>query len=307
MHWSLAAQGPALHGDFDRDREPALTIDPGDTVRFETLDAWWSAGPYRGGSPDVRERVAEHRPDDGHALTGPIAIRGAEPGTVLAVRIDDVRPGEWGTTVAGGRPTVVNQRSGIADDWTVQAWTLDADAMTGRNQLGHSVTLRPFMGVLGVAPDEPGRHSTIPPRRTGGNLDCKELVRGSTLYLPVAAPQALFSVGDGHAAQGDGEVGGTAIECPMTVELTFDVRSDLAIDAPIADTPAGWITMGVADTLDDAAYLALNAMYDLMQRRYGLGRPDAVALASVVVDTRVTQIVNQVVGVHAVLPHGAVR
>jgi acetamidase/formamidase len=307
MHWSLAAHGPVLHGDFDRDREPALTVDPGDTVRFETLDAWWSAGPYASGHPAERDVVPERRADDGHALTGPIAIRGAEPGSTLVVRIDDVRPGEWGTTVAGGRPTVFNTRTGIEHEWTVHSWTLDAAAMTGRNQLGHSVTLRPFMGVMGVAPAEPGRHSTIPPRRTGGNLDCKELVRGSTLYLPVAVSGALFSVGDGHAAQGDGEVGGTAIECPMTVELTFDVRTDRPIVAPMADTPAGWITMGVADTLDDAGFLALNAMYDLMQQRYGLARPDAVALASVVVDTRVTQIVNQVVGVHAVLPHGAIR
>jgi acetamidase/formamidase len=306
MHWTIAAQEPALHGFFDRDQQPTLTIDPGDTVRFETLDAWWSAGPYVDGPPSERPRVAGYHPDFGHALTGPVAIRGVEPGATLAVRIDDVRPGAWGATVAGGRPTVVNQHFGIADDWTVHAWTLDTEAMVGRNQLGHSVTLRPFMGVLGVAPHEPGPHSTIPPRRTGGNLDCKELVRGSTLYLPVAVAGALFSVGDGHAAQGDGEVGGTAIECPMTVELTFDVV-DRPIDAPMADTPAGWITMGVADTLDQAAFDALNAMYDLMQQRYGLARADAVALASVVVDTRVTQIVNQVVGVHAVLPHGAIR
>jgi acetamidase/formamidase len=306
-HHQISASGAALHGDFDRDRPPALTIDIGDTVRFASLDAWWSAGPYVSGPPDARERVAEHRPDDHHALTGPIAVRGAEPGTTLAVRIDDVRPGLWGTTVAGGRPTVFNERYGIVDEWAVHSWTLDPDAMVGRNQRGHSVTLRPFMGVMGVAPAEPGRHSTIPPRRTGGNLDCKELVRGSTLYLPVAVPEALFSIGDGHAAQGDGEVGGTAIECPMTGELTFDVRTDLSIDAPFAVTPSGWITMGIADTLDDAAFAALNAMYDLMQRRYDMGRADAVALASVVVDTRVTQIVNQVVGVHAVLPHGAVR
>jgi acetamidase/formamidase len=213
-------------------------------------------------------------------------------------------PGSYGATVTGGRPTVVNERSGILDDWVVLTWDLDAAAMTGRDDLGHRVALHPFMGVLGVAPSEPGRHSTIPPRRTGGNLDCKELVAGSTLYLPIAVDGALFSTGDGHARQGDGEVAGTAIECPMTVDLTFDVV-DLPIDAPVADTPAGWITMGVADTLDDACYLALNAMYDSMQLRFDLTRPQAVALASAIVDLRVTQIVNQVVGVHAVLPHDA--
>jgi acetamidase/formamidase len=219
MQWSIAAHGPALQGDFDRGRAPILVIDPCDTVRCQTLDAWWSAGPYQDGTPDERERVAEYRPEYGHALTGPIAVRGAAPGTTLAVRIDDVRPGAWGATVAGGRPTIFNERTGVAD----------------------------------------------------------------------------------------GEVGGTAIECPMTVELTFDVRTDLPVRSPVAGTPSGWITIGVADTIDDATYLALNAMYDLMQRRYRLERVDAVALASVVVDTRVTQIVNQVVGVHAVLAHGAVR
>ncbi|HZZ95604.1 MAG TPA: acetamidase/formamidase family protein [Jatrophihabitantaceae bacterium] len=306
MDWSIEARGSALHGVFDRAISPVLTIEAGDTVRAETLDAWWSAGPYTGGAPDERARVPEHTADAGHALTGPIAIRGAVPGRTLAVRIDSVTPGTYGATVTGGRPTVFNVRSGIESVCTVHAWELDVDALTGRNQFGHTVALRPFMGVMGVAPAAPGPHSTIPPRRTGGNLDCKELVAGSTLYLPIAVDGALFSVGDGHAAQGDGEVAGTAIECPMTVELTFDVV-DLPIDTPVADTPAGWVTMGVADTLDDACYRALNAMYDLMQRRFELDRADAVALASVVVDTRVTQIVNQVVGVHAVLPHDAVR
>jgi acetamidase/formamidase len=305
-HHHLDARGSALHGHFDRDRAPALIVEPGDTVRFRTLDAWWSAGPYQGGPPPDRERVPEYHPDAGHALTGPVSVRGAEPGATLAVRIDAVVPEPWGTTVAGGWSTGFNQRYGIEQAGTVLSWTLDATARTGRDQRGHTVALRPFMGVMGVAPAEPGRHSTIPPRRTGGNLDCRELVRGSTLYLPVAVPGALFSVGDGHAAQGDGEVGGTAIECPMTVELGFGL-SDLPISGPVADTPAGWITMGVADTLDEAAFRALDAMYELMQRRYQLERPDAVALASVTVDVHVTQIVNQTVGVHAVLPHGALR
>lgn len=305
MHHTIAASGSSLHGFFDNALPPVLTIGPGDTVRFETLDAWWSAGPYAGGAPADRARVPEWRAEYGHALTGPVAIEGARPGRTLAVRIDAVTPGSYGATVAGGRATVVNDRSGILDEWAVLAWDLDTDVMLGRDNLGHTVALHPFMGVMGVAPAEPGAHSTIPPRRTGGNLDCKELVAGSTLYLPIAVDGALFSVGDGHAAQGDGEVGGTAIECPMTVELSFDVV-DLPIATPMARTASGWLTMGVADTLDDAGYLALNAMYDLMTERFGLRRAEAVALASVVVDTRVTQIVNQVVGVHAILRDDAV-
>jgi acetamidase/formamidase len=227
---------------------------------------------------------------------------------VLSVRIDDVVPGSWGNTVAGGRPKSFNQRYGTTEKLVVHRWELDPVAMIGRNQHGHSVALRPFMGVMGMPPPEPGTHSTIPPRRHGGNLDCKELVAGSTLYLPIPVDGGLFSVGDGHAAQGDGEVGGTAIECPMErVELTFGLRDDWALTAPVARTPAGWVTMGIGENLDDAAFMALDGMFQLLGRLHGVSREDAVALASVAVDVRVTQIVNEVVGVHAVLPPGAVR
>lgn len=307
MHHELAADQSNLHGWFDRSLPPALVIDPGDTVRFQTLDCWWSAGPLGADEflPD-RARVAGYEPDAGHALTGPVAIRGARAGDTLAVRIDAVTPESWGTTVTGGSARRLFQRYGIADHDTVHRWELDAVTGTGRNDYGHTVALRPFMGVMGVAPAQPGRHSTIPPRRVGGNLDCRELRAGSTLYLPVAVDGALFSVGDGHAAQGDGEVGGTAIECPMTVALTFGVV-DLAIDTPVALTAAGWLTMGVAETLDEASGIALEAMFALMQSQYELTRGHAVALASVTVDLRVTQIVNRTVGVHAVLRHGAIR
>jgi acetamidase/formamidase len=299
----IDADGAALHGFFDRDLPPVLTIGPGESVTVRTLDCWWSAGPYRGGRPDERERVPQWRREFGHALSGPIAVRGATPGTTLAVRLDSITPGAWGTTVAGGHSTVFTERYGIADEPAVLRW--DLAGTVGRNQLGHAVELRPFLGVVGVAPSEPGQHSTIPPRRTGGNLDCKELVAGSTLYLPVAVDGALLSLGDGHARQGDGEVGGTAVECPMTTTITVHVRDDLPISTPIAEAPSGWVTMGVADTVDEAAYHALEAMFDLMQRRFGLSRAQAAALASVVVDLRVTQIVNRTVGAHAVLPHDA--
>jgi acetamidase/formamidase len=297
-----------LQGHFSPDHEPVLTIDPGDTVRFRTLDSGWSAGPYTGGIFPERHRVPQYRPGYGHALVGPVAVRGARPGDTLAVRIDAVVPGTWGYCVGGGWPTPFNKRYGVESDGVVHSWTLDAAAGTGRNQHGHTVGLRPFMGVLGMPPAEPGEHSTIPPRAHGGNLDCKELVAGSTLYLPVPVAGALFSVGDGHAAQGDGEISGTAIECPMDlVELTFDVRDDRPVAAPVAETPAGLITMGLGETVDDAVYQALDGMFTELERRHGVTRPDAIALASVVVDVRVTQIVNQVVGAHAVLPPGALR
>jgi acetamidase/formamidase len=304
MHHELFAREATMHGWFDRDAPAALTVEPGDSVTIETLDCWWSAGPLASGQSIVdRPRAPGWQPDAGHALTGPIAVRGARPGDTLAVRIDSVVPGSWGTTHTGGARRLF-ERYGIADSHTVHRWDLDPDAGTGRNELGYTIALRPFLGVMGVAPAEPGRHSTIPPRRVGGNLDCRELIAGSTLYLPVAVDRALFSAGDGHAAQGDGEIGGTAVECPMRVELGFDI-ADLSVDTPVADTPAGWVTMGVADTLDEASGIALEALFRLMSARLGAGRGDVVALASVVASLHVTQIVNRTVGVHAVLPHDA--
>ncbi|MCU1614361.1 MAG: Acetamidase/Formamidase [Frankiales bacterium] len=304
----LEPHAGTLHGWFDRDLPPVLTVDPGTTVRFRTLDSGWSAGPHTGGE---RRRVAEHAPGMGHALTGPIRVRGARPGMVLAVRADDVVPGTWGTTYAGARPTAWNARLGIATA-AVHSWEIDVPAGIARNQYGHSVALRPFLGVMGMPPAEPGRHSTVPPRWHGGNLDCRELVAGSTLYLPIPVDGALFSVGDGHAAQGDGEVGGTAIECPMErVDLTLGllphVFGDRTLTTPVARTPAGWVTMGLGDDLDEAAADAMDAMLDVLGALHGVGRADALALAGVVADLRITQVANQTFGVHAVLPPGAVR
>ena len=312
---SLAPDERTLHGWFDPGLAPALTVAPGTTVRLATLESGWGTGPYTG--PDTlaglaaRPRHPAHDPAYGHALTGPVAVRGAEPGQVLSVRIDDVVPGAFGTTYVGLRSTALNERLGVLDSPTVRRWTLDPVAGIGRDQDGHSVTLRPFLGVLGVPPAEPGRHSTIPPYWHGGNVDCRELVAGATLYLPVTVPGGLLSVGDGHAAQGDGEVAGTAIECPLDrVDLTLDVLPDLfgaPVTTPVAHTPAGWVTMGVADDLDEAMAIALDAMLDVLAALHGIGRSAALGLASAVVDLRVTQVVNRVVGVHAVLPDGAVR
>lgn len=301
-----------LHGQFSRELPAALTIDSGDTVRFSTLDAGWNAEPRR--SPVLSEQPRKFTPRDaerdaGHALCGPVAIRGAEPGMTLAVHIGTIRPGAWGWTATGGWSSRLNERMGIADaPGHMHVWELDMASMTGRNQYGHVVQLRPFMGVMGMPPDEPGWHPTSPPRVCGGNLDCKELVAGSTLYLPVSVREALFSVGDGHAAQGDGEVSSTAIECPMErVELTFELLPDLRIPGPRAETPAGWVTMGISDDLYEASMRALEAMCDLLGEQYGVGRQDAMALASVAVDLRVTQLVNGgILGAHALLPHGAI-
>jgi acetamidase/formamidase len=226
----------------------------------------------------------------------------------LEVQIDAVVPGEYGITDAGG-PGELNRELGLPDSAECTLiWRLDRQAMVGINQYGHALALHPFLGIIGMPPVEPGFHSSQPPRPTGGNLDCKKLVAGSTLYLPIAVAGALVSVGDGHAVQGDGEVSGTAIECPMErVELTYRLRDDLPLTLPRARTPAGWITFGIHEQLDVAAAQAVSGMLDLLQEHYRVPRAQALALASLVIDLRVTQIVNQVRGVHALLPHGALQ
>jgi acetamidase/formamidase len=165
------------------------------------------------------------------------------------------------------------------------------------------VPLRPFLGVMGVAPAEPGEHSTIPPGPHGGNLDCRALVAGSTLFLPVFHSGALFSCGDGHAAQGDGEVCVTAIECAVTARVRLEVHKGATLVRPRAETPDAYLTLGAAPTFEEAARQCLEDMLELITERTGLGRSDAYALASVAVDIRVNQLVNRpMIGVRAVLP-----
>ncbi len=298
--YSIEPERRTLHGHFSRDLSPVLTIQPGDTVVFRTLDASWYVEPF-GKRFEPRHPVL----DDGHALCGPVAIAGAEPGMTLAVRFDAIEPGDWAWSVGGGWPSPVNTRLGVeATPPNTHLWERDGDLW--RNQHGHTVRSRPFMGVSGIAPGEPSIHSTTPPRNVGGNMDCKELVAGSTLYLPIAAPGALFSTGDGHGVQGDGEVSGVAIECPMErVAITFDLLPDLSLTTPRADTPAGWLTFGFHEDLNEAMYIALEAMIDLLMERLKLERTDALALASLTVDLRITQVVNMVRGVHAIISHDA--
>jgi len=298
-----------VHGHFSRDLSPVLTVDPGDSVAFSTADAGWGIGPP---SDDrgTREHFEPRDPelDAGHALMGPIEVRGARAGRTLAVRVDELRVGTWGITDAGGWSTPLNERLGVADGKThTLVWTLDAAAGTGRDQFGRVVALKPFLGVMGMPPPEPGVHSTSPPRRWGGNIDCSELGVGATLYLPIPVDGALFSAGDGHARQGDGEVSQLAIEAPMErAQLTLSL-SDLEPENPIAQIDGAWLTFGFDEDLDEAAAQAVDGMLELMRREHGFERRDALALASVVVDLRVTQVVNGVQGVHAVLRDDALR
>ena len=289
---------------FDRDAPPVLTIDPGDALRVRTLDASGYLAPQR--FPGDRP-PRMFTPSRGHCLAGPIAVRGAEPGNVLAVTVVSLRPDSWGWTVAGGLDNPLNRSIGVVDaepSWLL--WELDAERQVGTTSQGFRRPLAPFLGVLGVAPAEPGEHSTIPPRaQGGGNVDCRELEASSTLYLPVLVPGALLSVGDGHAAQGDGEVGGTAIECGMTTELVVDVVPPLPVAGICAVTPTARITFGFDADLNAATGEALSAMLTWMSASYGVDRATALALASAAVDLRVTQVANTTWGVHAVLEHDA--
>jgi len=273
-----------VHGYFSNALPPVLTVDPGDSVRFQALNAGWR---WEAGA-ELFERDEELHA--GHALTGPIEVSGARAGQTLVVEIDDVTPRGWGITFGDGEPF----------EWRLDgdAWRLDVLA----------VASAPFLGVIGMPPPEPGIHSTIPPRRFGGNIDCKLLVAGTTLFLPIPVDGALLSAGDGHGAQGDGEVSGTAIETPVErAELTLGIRDDLELRMPVARTADAWVAFGFDRDLDVAAELATETMLDLMERELGLDRKRALALASVAVDCRVTQLVNDAKGVHAVLADAAIR
>ena len=202
-------------------RAPILTIASGDSVRFSIPNSGWLL--------ESGEKFIPRDPavNTGHALVGPIAVRGAKADQTLVVHVDEVRPGSWGVT--NTKPPHFIR------------WKIDGDTATS---LGRTIRLAPFLGVLGMPPREPGIHSTIPPRRFGGNIDCKDLVTGTTLYLPISVDGALFSAGDGHAAQGDGEVSGTAIESPVDAQVTLSGLPSadlLALDpslSVVADTLA---------------------------------------------------------------------
>ncbi|TXR56741.1 acetamidase/formamidase family protein [Quadrisphaera setariae] len=329
MRHRLAPDREALHGRFDPSLPPALVVDDGDVVVGSCLDSGWHASEQAPQALATGELLPwpQHDPvlDPGHALTGPVAVRGARPGDVLEVRVLDVRPGAWALTGAGSRETFADRAAGVDElPREVLVWQLDDARTRAVDQFGDAVAVRAFPGLVGTCPAVPpgaGPRSTVPPRRTGGNLDCRELVAGSALFLPVEVPGALLSFGDGHAAQGDGEVAGVALECPLEVlELQLllhrgdgddDVdergRAPWALPGgrPWATTPAGAVVFGTGTSLDEAAADALGGVVDLLCARHALSRQRALALASAAVDLRVTQVVNGGVhGVHAVLPPG---
>lgn len=291
---------------FSPEHQPVLTIDSGDTLVLRSLDAAGYLGrhafPGDAGQPTMFP--GEFR---GHCLNQPVAVRGATAGAMLAVEITSLTPEEWGWTSSPAIPdSPVARRLGLAGaDQAWLLWEIDAQARTATANGRYTRPVAPFLGVTGVAPAEPGEHSTIPPRAcSGGNIDCKELVAGSTLYLPVNVDGGLLYLGDGHAAQGDGEVCGTAIECGMTTEAVVSIAAGRPVSSVHAETPAGRITFGFAADLNEAMGEALDAMVTWLTVLFEVSAAEALALASTCVDLRVTQVANVTWGVHALLPDG---
>jgi acetamidase/formamidase len=292
-------------GFFDAVLKPVVTIASGDTVTVDCVSGGRDILPT---DPNF-EILADHRAIHGaltprlgaHILTGPIEVAAAEPGDVLQVDILSVECRQnWGYTRI--RP----HAGTLPEDFPMRKLMhsrIDRQRGVCILPWGQEIDLGPFFGVMGVAPPPVyGAVTSIVPREFGGNMDCKELVAGATLYLPVWTPGALFSVGDGHGVQGDGEVCVTALETALSGTFRLTLRKDLQFDLPRAETPSHHITMAFNDDLDDAAKTALRAMIDLIGERLDLAPEDAYMFASLVVDLRVTQLVDGNKGIHAMLP-----
>jgi acetamidase/formamidase len=285
------------HFGWDNSLEPVLTVAPGDTVTFGIVDA---SGAQLGPDSTV-EDVARLDFAKVNPVTGPVRVDGARPGDALEVTILAFEPSGWGWTanIPGFGLLAEDFAEPALHIWKYDAATL-APAMYGP---GGRVPLEPFTGTIGVAPAEPGLHSIVPPRACGGNMDIRDLSAGTRLYLPVQVEGALFSVGDTHAAQGDGEVCGTAIESPMQVTLRFDLVRDAGLATPRFVTPGpvsrhfdgkGYeVTTGIGPDLMQAAKDAVRHMIDQLARRFGMRPVDAYMLCSVCADLRISEIVDQ--------------
>jgi acetamidase/formamidase len=305
QHHVLRASPETCHwGYFDAGLKPVLNVASGDTVTVDAVSGGPDVLPPDGRFDILPDHLAIHRglePKLGaHILTGPIAVAGAEPGDTLAIEILSIDPRQnWGYTR-------IRPLSGtLPEDFPVRRiWHTAIDRQRGIATVpwGAEIELAPFFGVMGVAPPTYGAVTSIVPREFGGNMDLKELTAGTTLHLPVWTPGALFSAGDGHGVQGDGEVCVTALETALTGTFRLTLRKDMKIDLPRAETPTHLITMGFDEDLDDAAKTALRQMIILIGERMGLGREDAYMFCSLAVDMRVTQLVDGNKGIHAMLP-----
>jgi acetamidase/formamidase len=296
-------------GNYDATRAPVLRIHSGDTVVFRTLLTNSPTGLEKNGVKpedveqalrDVYAQVTDKGPG-GHILNGPVYIEGAEPGDTLEIHIKKI---ELAIAYAYNG---FRYGAGILTDDFPYARTkiipLDQKRMVAHFAPGIEIPLHPFFGSMGVAPPPDfGRYDSTPPTISGGNMDNKELVAGTTLYLPVWNRGALFEIGDGHAGQGNGEVDVTAMETSLIGTLEFVVRKDLHIKYPRAETPTHYIAMGFDDDLSIAAHKAVREMVDFLVNEKHLSRDDAYMLTSVAGDADITEVVDRNKGVHVMLP-----
>src|SRR5580692_4519822 len=298
-------------GRFDADAKPVLTVKAGEVVTIDTICGIPEMLEQLGAATDdpIREmkemysKVKERGPGP-HFLTGPVAIEGAMPGDVLQVEILEIRlrsPYGW-MMIEPGLGALPEEFPYLRKKLV----PLNEKDKVAEFARGIRIPIRPFFGNLGVAPPS-GRLDSAPPGYHAGNMDNKWLVAGSKLYIPVQAPGALFAVGDGHAAEGDGEVCLTAIETNLTGVFRLTVRKDMKLRWPRAETPTHIITMGLHESLDEAARRATREMVDYLTTARGLSRDDAYMLTSAAVDLHVTQVVDGVKGVHAMLPKSIFR
>src|ERR1700691_2686709 len=295
-------------GYYAASTPPALRIRSGDSVEIDTLITNSPARLEAAGVPpadvepalrDIYREVTDKGPG-GHILTGPIYVEGADPGDTLEVRIQSIKlaiPYAYNTFRPG---------AGFLPDEFPYARTkiipLDREKMIAQFSPGIQIPVHPFFGSMGVAPPENlGRISSAPPWFHAGNIDNKEFVAGTTLFIPVHAPGALFQVGDGHAGQGNGEVDITALETSLTGVFQFVVRKDLHLRWPRGETPTHYITMGMHQDLQEAAKLAVEEMIDFLVTQKHLSREDAYMLTSVAADLSITQLVDGNKGVHAMI------
>ncbi len=300
----------AYNGMLRSDIPPALEVDDGDTVLFNTVMLMEGRlSPEM--SFDEMYAVRMELKDRGlgtYAFTGPFFVKGAEPGDVLQVDILRIRPGKYAVTHVypdsagmGGLP------EGFGKGW-LKPLRLSEDRRTIEYAPGIVLPVRPFLGTMTVAP-RPGE--VLPPAVPGyfaGNMDNKELVAGTTLFSPVNVPGALFMAADGHALQGDGEVSIAAAETYFEeVELRFTVRKDMKLRLPRGETPTHWMVMAFHEDLDEAMKEAIRQAIDFLMTERGLSREEAYALCSLAVDFRVTQVVDGKKGIHAMIPKGIFR
>jgi acetamidase/formamidase len=296
-------------GYFDAKTPPVLRVGSGDTLEIEALVAAAPRQLEAAGVPREKiqqalidiDREVTDRGEIPHILTGPIYVQGATPGDVLEVRILSVD-----LTIPYAITFFMPGRGFLPDEFPyfhARSIPLDIGRKVADFAPGIEVPIRPFFGVIGVAPPPlSGRISSGPPWIHTGNMDNKELVAGSTLYLPVHAEGALFSVGDGHAAQGDGEVCVTAMETSLRGTFQLIVRKDMKLDWPRAETPTDYMTMGFHENLTDATRIATEQMLDFLMKDKHLDRSSAYVLASNAMNLRITQLVDGKVGVHALIP-----